>query len=279
MSDQIKRGISTPLVVAEFAGKVVIVTGAARGIGKNIAIAFGQSGARVIIADINEELGKSVCSELCNIGIYAYHLAIDLAKKGEPQRMVSTIAEKFGRLDILVNNARAGLRHNLLNETEDNWNLTLDVILRASYFASQSAIPLMKANGGGSIVNVSSIAAQQVSLESPSYHAAKAGLLQLTRYLGVSGGKYGVRVNAVLPGFIVQDEHQARFYNSDNTEYRSRAENCHPLHRTGSSNDIAEATLFLCSKAASFITGQSIVIDGGLSLLDNWTALTLSSES
>jgi NAD(P)-dependent dehydrogenase (short-subunit alcohol dehydrogenase family) len=266
-------------VIDSFVDKIVIVTGAARGIGKNIATTFAESGSQVIIVDINESLAKSVTSELCYNGLRADYLVIDLAKKGEPQRMVSTIAQKFGRLDVLVNNARAGIRHEMLSETEENWDLTCDVILRAAYFAAQTAVPIMAANGGGSIVNIVSVAAHQVSFESPAYHASKAGLLQVTRYLAVKAGKHGVRVNGIMPGFIVQDEHQVRFYNSDNAEYRSRAEICHPVGCIGTSNNVAEATLFLCSKGASFITGHCIVVDGGLSLQDNWTAVTSFSES
>jgi NAD(P)-dependent dehydrogenase (short-subunit alcohol dehydrogenase family) len=267
--------VSNPAGTAHwsFSGKVVLVTGAARGIGNTIAGAFGKAGAKVAIADINHRNAKDAAEELQRAGINAEYFLVDLAQKGEPERLVAAVAQHFGRLDALINNARAGTRLNLNNDTEDNWELTLSVGLRAANFASRAALPFMQANGGGSIVNISSIAAQLVSLESGSYHATKAGLVQLTRYLAANAGPQNVCVNAVLPGFIVQTEHQTRFHADDNAEFKSRADSCHPLGRVGSSSDIAETVLFLCSDAARFITGQAIVVDGGFSLRDAWNIM------
>lgn len=120
--------------------------------------------------------------------------------------------------------------------------------------------------GGGSIVNIGSIAAFMACHESPIYHVAKGGLLQMTRYLAVEAGPYGVRVNAVLPGFIVQDEHLTRYASANNERYREIAEFSHPLRRVGSAEDVSNAVLFLCSSGAHFISGQTVVVDGGLSI-------------
>ena len=256
-----------------FDGQVVLVTGGARGIGKTIATAFGRAGAQVAICDINVETSQKTVQELRRLGIRAEHFAFDLSKIGEPQRMVVQVAEKFGRLDVLVNNARAGARLGLQEDSEDNWDLTLSVGLRAAQFASQQAIPLMEAGGGGSIVNISSVAALLISLESGAYHAAKAGLMQLTKYLAVHAGSRGIRVNSVLPGFIVQDEHRERYLSDGNAAYRARAEQCHPLRSVGFASDVAESTLFLCSDSAKFITGQSIIVDGGFTIQDPWTVM------
>ena len=249
-----------------FAGKVVAVTGSGRGIGKNIARAFGHEGALVAICDIDEPKGRATESELCEQGISAEFLCVDLSQRGAPQAMIQKIVERWGRLDILVNNARSGRRTSLLEEDENTWEEGISVTLRAAFFASQEAIRVMLQTDGGSIVNISSIAAIMTCHESPTYHIAKAGLLQMTRYLAVHAATYGVRVNAVLPGFIVQDEHRVRYERDDNQHYREIAEFCHPMGHVGESDDIARAVLFLCSPEAPFISGQCLIVDGGSTL-------------
>jgi NAD(P)-dependent dehydrogenase (short-subunit alcohol dehydrogenase family) len=275
---------SKPLKTTEesrfrFDNKVALITGSARGIGKTIATAFGHAGAHVAICDINQVAAEASATELRESGIDATYFATDLSIKGGPQRMVSEVAEKFGRLDILVNNARAGKRLELSEDTEENWDTTMSVGLKASYFASQKAISIMRTMGGGNIVNIGSVSGFLISGESAPYHISKSGLSQLTKYLAVHAGNKQIRVNSVLPGFIVQDEHRDRFNSSENIKYRTRAENCHPLKRVGYSQEVADATLFLCSDAASFITGQEITVDGGLTIQDQWAVLSAQSST
>jgi len=126
----------------------------------------------------------------------------------------------------------------------------------------------------GRIVLLGSVAGRLIGLESPSYHIAKAGIAHLTKYLAVSAGEYGVRVNDVSPGFIVKDEHRARFEQPDNEEYRLAAARIHPVSRVGSSDDVAEAVLFLVSDKSSYITGHSLNIDGGTSVQEQWLVAT-----
>lgn len=249
-----------------FSNKVILVTGGARGIGKNIAKRFAKEGSNVIICDISEEAGKATQRELADEGISVNFLQMDLSKRGASQEMIRQIIKDSGRLDVLVNNARSGERVGFWEETDDTWDQGMAVTLKAAFFASQEAIRAMSQKGEGSIVNIGSVASILVCHESPVYHAAKAGLMHLTRYLAVQGGACGVRVNTVLPGFIVQDEHVERYERDDNEEYRKTAEFCHPLGYIGKSNDIANFVLFICSPEASFITGQCIALDGGLTI-------------
>jgi NAD(P)-dependent dehydrogenase (short-subunit alcohol dehydrogenase family) len=258
-----------------FTGKVVAVTGAARGIGKCVAWAFGREGAQVAVCDIDEPTGTATAGEFRDQGVLAAFVPTDLSRPHAPEAMVRQIVQRWGRLDVLVNNARAiTTGPPSQEEDEDAWERAMAVSLRAPFFASQEAIRVMAHTGGGSVVNISSVLAFLVSPHLPaSYHIAKAGLVQLTRYLAACSGRSGVRVNAVLPGFIVQDEHQDRYVREDNHPYRELAEACHPMGQVGRSADVATACLFLCSPEAAFVTGQCLVVDGGATIQEQFGLL------
>jgi len=247
----------------EYFGKIALVTGAARGIGLGIARRLGEEGARVIIADIDSEQGLKATQSLRQAGLAADFIYADLAVPGGALALVNAAAKLAGKIDVLVNNARASSRLGLLDETEENWDLALKVGLTAAFFASQTTIRLMAERGGCRIVNVGSVAAVQVTLESPSYHASKAGLLQLTKYLAVAGGPFRAYVNCILPGLIVQEEHRARFNSNGNEAFRALAEHYQPLGEVGTERDVAEAILYLCSDRASYVSGISLTVDGG----------------
>jgi len=250
-----------------FSNKVCLITGAGRGIGRNIAFSMGRQGCSLALADIDADRLRRVQVELVSQSISTEIFRSDLGLKGGAHSLVGAVVEKFGKIDLLVNNARAGRRLSFYDETEDNWNLALDVNLKAVFFLAQAAIPFMSI--GGAIVNIGSVSGQLVSQESPSYQISKAGLDHLTRYLAVNGG--GVRVNSVLPGFIVQDEHRTRYKSDDSKQkiYRSIVDALHPMGKgPGYSDDIADAVIFLASNEAKFINGQSLVVDGGLTIQD-----------
>lgn len=259
--------------VENYKGKVVTVTGAARGIGRNIAAGFAAAGARVFLCDINAELGRAAANELCAQGHSAEFITADLAVHGAAASMVAGIAARAGRLDVLVNNARSGKAVAFLDETEESWDQGIAVTLKAAFFASQQAIRTMSAKGGGAILNIGSIAAFMATHESPVYHAAKAGIVQMTRYIAAAAGAAGVRVNCICPGFVVQDEHRGRYDSASNEAYRSTAELFHPLRRVGSSDDVAELALFLCSDRARFISGEVLVLDGGATIQEQFSLL------
>ena len=226
-----------------------------------------------MLCDIDEELGRTTEAELRQQHISAELLPVDLSREGASQRMIRAIVDRHGKLDALVNSARSGGRVAFLEETEDTWDKGMSVTLKAAFFACQEAIPAMGQTGGGSIVNIGSIASSLAGRESPVYHIAKAGVAQMTRYLAAHAGAYGTNVNCVLPGFIVQDEHRERYEADDNEGYREVAEFGHPVGRVGSSDDVANAVLFLCSPDSSFISGQMFVVDGGLTVLEQSTLL------
>ena len=247
----------------EYSGKTALITGAARGIGFGIARRLGKEGAHILIVDINTEKGLNAVQSLRQEGLVADFVHADLSVPGGASNMVNIAAKVTSRIDVLVNNARAGRRVALLDETEENWNLALNVSLTAAFFASQATIRLMADLGGCQIVNVASVAALQVTLESPSYHASKAGLLQLTKYLAVAGGPFHAHVNCVLPGLIVQEEYRPRFHSEENEPYRALASHYQPLGEVGTERDIAEAILYLCSDRARYVSGSCLTVDGG----------------
>lgn len=253
---------------AQFSDKVVLVTGSTSGIGKNIACAFGTEGATTVITGHNRNKGLLTERELKKSGIDAYYFPKDLNVSGASRQLIIDIVKRFGKIDILVNNARAGKRMSLLEETEDNWNDTFSVSLKAAFFLSQEAIRFMKLKRKGSIVNISSVAGFVAGHDSASYQTAKAAMIHMTRYMALNAGEYGIRVNCIAPGLIIKDEFISRYSNKSNSSYRQIAEYAHPLRRTGRSGDIAQAVLFLCSEMASFITGQCLPVDGGLTIQD-----------
>ncbi len=258
----------------DYAGKVVLVTGAARGIGRSIARHLARQEARAVIADINADQGHATCEELRKEGLSVHFLPTDLRQHGAPALLVRDCLAQLGRVDLLVNNARAGQRLSLEEETEENWTLSLDVGLKAAFFASQEAIRQMKALSlRGSIVNIGSVAATLVTNESPSYHAGKAALMQLTRYLAVHGGPSGVRCNAVLPGLIIQDEHLPRYDAADNEQYRGLVGRYQPMQVPGHSQDVAEAVSFLGNPNNSYLNGACLVLDGGATLQEQFGML------
>lgn len=252
---------------SDFVGKVALVTGAGRGIGRNISRALNEKGAMVAICDIDAEKGLQTHDELAASGIRSEFFHVDLSIIGEPQRLVDAVLDSLGRLDVIVNNARAAKRLSFTEENEDNWDLAMAVNLRSVFFLAQASVPRM--SEGGAIINISSVSATVVTHEAPSYQVSKAGVLHLTRYLATIAGRRGIRVNAILPGFVVQDEHRTRYEKDDNALYREVAERVHPLRGgPGGSDHIASTVVFLASSNSAFITGQAIVVDGGLTIQD-----------
>ncbi len=252
-----------------FSDKVCLVTGAGRGIGRNIAWSMGRAGYILALTDINSQSLSQLESEMILEGLKVRVFAFDLSVSGEPNRLINEVIEVMGRVDVLINNARAGKRLCFESETEENWDIALNVNIKAPFLLSQAVIPYMLE--GSSIINVASVSGKLVSQESPGYQVSKAGMLHLNRYLAVYSGHRGIRVNAILPGFIVQDEHRAKYSSTepDQEKFKAIVNSLHPLSGgPGYANDIANAAVFLASSEAKFITGQELIIDGGLTIQD-----------
>ncbi len=242
------------------AGKTAIVTGAASGIGEATARRLAEEGASVAVADIDEINGERVAAEIRETGGESVFIRTDLSRTDEIEGMVARTEERFGRLDILHNNAIA-FRHGSATELDEaGWDLTLNVGLKAVFLASKFGIPVMRKTGGGAIINTGSVHSLVSFATCTAYDSAKAGILGLTRVLALDYGP-DIRVNAVLPGAILTPLW-------DNLEVpeeeRRRYAEMVPAKRLGHGGDIANAVLYLASDEASFVTGTHLAVDGGL---------------
>ena len=241
-------------------GKVAIVTGAASGIGEDTALRLAEEGAAVTVADIDRDNGRRVVSAIKESGGRALFVHTDVTKTAHIRRMIERTVAAFGRLDILHNNA-IWFRHGAATDLDEkDWDKTLNAGLKAVFIAAKYGIPAMRESGGGAIVNTASVHSLVSFATCTAYDAAKAGLLGLTRTLALDYGP-DIRVNAVLPGAILTPLW-------DNLEVpqkeRRRYANLVPAKRLGTGRDIANAVLYLASDEASFVTGTSLVVDGGL---------------
>jgi len=241
-------------------GKVAIVTGAASGIGEETAVRLSEEGAAVCVADIDRENGRRVVEAIKDAGGTALFVHTDVTKTAAIRRMIERTVQIFGRLDILHNNA-IWFRHGSAVELDEkDWDKTLNAGLKAVFIAAKYGIPAMRESGGGAIVNTASVHSLVSFATCTAYDSAKAGLLGLTRTLALDYGP-DIRVNAVLPGAILTPLW-------DNLEVpqreRRRYARMVPAKRLGTGRDIANAVLYLASDEASFVTGTSLVVDGGL---------------
>lgn len=246
----------------DFSDKVVVVTGAAKGIGKQIAKRFYDAGAALAVCSVARDYSDSILTELAgdnNSRIFGK--AADLTDLAQLNGFMDEVVAKFGRIDILVNNAGVYMVTPSAQVTETQWDLTLDVNLKSQFFASQyAANDMMKRNAPGAIINIASINAQSVVMNSVAYCVSKAGVQMLTKCLAKDWGGYGIRVNAVGPGSIPTDINKNIYEQPGKLEaLKARL----PLGRQGTTDEIANGVLFLASEQAAYVTGQTLFIDGG----------------
>lgn len=237
--------------------KVALVTGAARGIGLAIAKRFLAEGWRVALLDIEAELLRSAVEGLHPENTLGLHC--DVSDAGAVASALSETEEHFGRLDALVNNAGVAVFAPLLETSDEDWNRVLAVNLTGPFICTKAAAPLMRDNGGGAIVNITSISAVRASTLRSAYGTSKAGLAHLTKQLAVELASLGIRVNAVAPGPVETAMAKAVHTPAIRADYHDAI----PLNRYGLEEELAEAVFFLCSDRASYITGQVLAVDGG----------------
>ena len=248
-----------------FTDKVVLVTGAGRGIGKAIAVAFSQAGARVAVNDINPESCVKTADEIVALGGQALAGHADVANKLAVQSMLIDIEDHWGRVDVLINNAGVEPHKPIVQLDEWDWNRTIDVNLKGAFLCSQSVGRMMQKQGGGVIVNIASIAGRAAGLRDRSaYVASKTGLIGFTKECAREFAAYNIRVNAVCPGVIITE--MTAHLRENEGQMKKWLEDI-PLGRLGDPEDVTGLVLFLCSDAARYITGQAINVDGGKVML------------
>ena len=238
--------------------KVALITGAARGIGRETALLFSQEGAKVVICDVIDE-GQKVADEINDKGGEALFVKADVTDREQVRRMVETVKERFGRIDILINNAGVLRDAQLLKLSEQDWDLVINVNLKGVFNVTQAVVPLMIEQGKGKIINVTSVVALYGNFGQTNYVASKAGVIGLTKVWARELGRKGINVNAVAPGFI-QTEMTAGVPEKILAMMRERT----PLGRLGTPRDVANAYLFLASDEADYINGAVLSVDGGL---------------
>jgi len=249
-------------------GKAVIVTGGADGIGKATVELFAREGAsKIALVDLDATKGQETANALVSEGVDAIFLAADVRSSSDVQSMVHAVVERFGRIDVLVNNAGVAGVSSVVELHEEDWDRVVDTDLKSVFLCCKYVIPeMIKGGSGGVIVNMASVLGIVAREKTSAYAAAKGGVVLLTKNLALDYVSFGIRVNAVCPGFVMTELVKRYIDRSDNPEktYRELAD-LHPMGRLADPEEIARAVLFLASDESSFVTGSSFVIDGGYS--------------
>lgn len=242
-------------------GKVSLVTGGGRGLGRGIALALAEAGSDLLIAARSgEQLARTAEAIACQSDVRVETAPVDLTEEGAPAALAAETLRRFGRLDVLVNNAGMNVRKPFLDMTPEDYDRVMDLNLKALYFTSQEAAREMIARGGGKIINLASLTSVMGIADTSAYGASKGGVLSLTKALAVELAPAGVTVNAVAPGYVRTEMTEAAFQDQDRYAWMlSRI----PLGRTAEPRDIAGAVVFLACPAGDYLNGEVIYIDGG----------------
>ncbi len=244
------------------AGKIAVITGAARSIGAEIARVFVSEGAAVVMADVLGDEAESVAAAMRSAGGRAEAVAVDISSSAQVDRLFRRVEEQFGGLDVLVNNAMYAAGDTTMADLEEEvWDRTIDVCLKGPFLCTRRALPMMKARGGGSVITMSSVNAL-FGVSETAYTAAKGGLISMMRLVAAEYGEWNIRSNLICPGTIETEvcmEYWRRFP-------AGYAKLCamYPLGRIGTAREVANYALFLASGESSFVNGAVHVIDGGL---------------
>jgi 3-oxoacyl-[acyl-carrier protein] reductase len=238
--------------------KVAIITGAGSGIGKETALLFAKEGARVVVADMNEKAGEETVAQINKNG-EGFFVKLDVSNREQTKQMVKITLEKYGRIDVLINNAGIVQDAFLSKMTEEQWDKVIDVNLKGVFNCAQAVVEVMMNRGNGVIINTSSIVGLNGNVGQVNYAATKAGLIGMTKTLAKELGKKGIRVNAVAPGFIATP-----MTSNVPEKILEMMKEKTPLRRLGEPRDVAYAYLYLASDEANFVNGAVLSVDGGL---------------
>jgi NAD(P)-dependent dehydrogenase (short-subunit alcohol dehydrogenase family) len=241
----------------DLTGKVAIITGAAQGIGAGTAKRLAASGASVVVADIQKDLGETVVATIQHAGGEAWFSPCDVSEEVQIKTLVEKTVERYGKLDIVVNNAHFEVHGSATEVTAAGWDQSYAVLVRALFLSAKYAVPQMQLQGSGSIINIASVLGRHAKSRYVTYTSAKAAVVQLSRQLALDFGPDGIRVNTVTPGIIRTESVRAD---------SSLVLNAIPVKRAGLPEDIANVICFLVSDYASYMTGADVLVDGGVTI-------------
>ncbi len=243
----------------ELVGKVALVTGGAQGIGKAVALLLARNGADSVVSDVNLERAEETSREIQSLGRKAMAIKADVSRVGDVEGMVQAILEKFGKIDILINNAGIARDKLILRMTEEDWDAVLGVNLKGTFNCTKAVIKHMSKQRSGKIVNIASVVGEMGNAGQANYSASKAGVIGFTKTVAREFAQRGINVNAIAPGYI-----QTPMTDVLPDKAKEELKRMIPMERMGQPEDVAQAALFLVSEASSYITGHVLNVNGGI---------------
>jgi 3-oxoacyl-[acyl-carrier protein] reductase len=243
----------------ELIGKVALITGAAQGIGKAVALLLAQNGADLVVSDINLEKAEETAKEIESMGRKAMAIKVDVANYTDVDRMIQAVMERFGHIDILVNNAGIARDKLILRMTEEDWDAVLNINLKGTFNCTKAVIKHMVKQRSGKIVNIASVVGEMGNAGQANYAASKAGVIGFTKTIAREFAQRGINVNTIAPGYI-----QTPMTDGLSEKVKEELKRLIPMERLGQPEDVAHAVLFLVSETSSYITGQVLNVNGGI---------------